>query len=219
MTSSIQAFEVSSLDLSGADSLSSSRGEPKKAGPIYKEGVYNLKIKSFNLESNPKLKDGAGKQWGQVRLHATDIETGRDVYGSVSVPMEALLFTNKKGQTSNVKTKIFLDLIESATGERLAPKQIQQAVIDLPKILTNATITAKVGYGRDAVIFTGKTEEGGLKFGIQMKSDGSAMVDADGNILTFASREEAAAYYKSVHGYNPAAYMEILNFRRKTKEA
>ena len=159
MSDQIESFKVGNLDLGGltdADLAPKSTAEVNsdKVSFLRQPGKYNFVVKERTLSTPEGLKDGAGKQWGSIKILAAEKETGRLVKGFVHVPLESVVYTSKAGKTSNVKTQIFSRLIQSVTGTPLALSDISGTVQNLQNIITEGTeFTANVNYRRDHVSY------------------------------------------------------------------
>lgn len=206
----LESFQIGNLDL-GDMTENDLRGtnQSEFRGYITSPGLYDLTVSSFKMVNNPKMKDGAGKQWGSVYLQARDNVSGKVVSGLVSVPVETLIYTSKAGSTSKVKTKIFSDLVGSITGADLKPQEIGQAVKDLPLTLQGAQFKGRVGASGDRVTYAGEN-----RFNITLV-DGSLMAGSDGGTLEFADRDSASEYYRGIKGYSPARGLSITGFSRR----
>jgi hypothetical protein len=188
----VQTFNVGTLDLGGLtedDLISQTKTTPSKqfAGYITKEGTYNFSVESYKLVTNPKLKDGA-----------------------ISVPLESLLYTSKSGSTTDVKTKIFCNFIQSITGNQVRPEEISGIVQGLPSLLTGGQFRAKVGARGDRVTYAGEVNDAPT-YNITMQ-DGNVMVGSDGQALTFSDRDSAIAHYKAIKGFAPVKGLEFTSF-------
>lgn len=209
--SNLESFDVSKLDISGV-SDADLQGSSDRPRFIREPGIYNLEIVDHKLYASEGHKDGAGKQWGSVLLKAQEVGTGAMVSGFVSVPLETLVHTSRDGKTSTVRTGIFTSLVRSLTGQKISTEQIPEHVQNLSALLTGGTIRARVGYAGDYVNYIGKDEAGNLQFDIQLKSGGT-LLDADGEPMTFSSRDAAVNYYAALNNNRkPEAFMTLLSF-------
>jgi len=211
----VQTFNVGTLDLGGLtedDLISQTKTTSSNqfAGYITKEGTYNFSVESYKLVTNPKLKDGAGKQWGAIYLQGKDLESGRIATGFISVPLESLLYTSKSGSTTDVKTKILCNFIQSITGNQVRPEEISGIVQGLPSLLTGGQFRAKVGARGDRVTYAGEVNDAPT-YNITMQ-DGNVMVGSDGQALTFSDRDSAIAHYKAIKGFAPVKGLEFTSF-------
>ena len=211
----LPSFSVGALDVSGITDADLKRNEKRRY--LRNPGAYNLEVVEFKLFASDKMKDGAGKQWGSALVTAKDEDTGYHVQDFIAVPLETAIFTSKSGTTSDVKTKIFCNFIESLTGTRPAVADLQEVVAGLPDLLEGGKFTATIGYPGDHLNYLGKDDQGGIKFNILMK-DGSAMVDSDGQEVIFNSRDEAIAYYQNARGMRLGTTLGYLSYRTKRVE-
>lgn len=212
--SSNTTFRVGALDLGNfGDMGSSPKSSSDKPRFLNKPGTHQLKISSYEMIVTDRQKDGAGKQWGRLRINASDVGTGYQVTGFIDVPLESLVYTSKSGTTSKVKTQIFLDFIQSLTGNRPNPQGIAAVINGLSDLLDNGTFTGRVGYSGDYVSYEGKTDAGSAIYGLRLKK-GDPIVSMDGDPLTFDSRDAAVEYYTTLRGFKPDTGVKIVGFNK-----
>jgi len=205
----LESFEVKSLDLGGLTDADVSSPNDQRVRFLIEPGSYNLNIIDHKLYMGKK--DAAGKQWGSVLLTVQEPSSGRILKDFVSVPVESLVYTAKSGNTSKIKTQIFVNLIGAITGKKPALSEVAEYVANLSNILTGASIRASLGYKNDTVRFVGENEEGEALFGIVL-ANGTQMLGDNGESLTFTSRDAASAFYQQKKGFAPARGMNIISF-------
>jgi hypothetical protein len=145
-------------------------------------------------------------------LVAEDNLTKKIVKGFIDVPIDSLEYTAQSGKTNTIKTQIFTRLASSLTGTTVKTADLEGIIKNIGELAKpGATFKARVGFKRDRVSYVGDSESGDALYGIILV-DGTRMLGADGAEASFADRDSASAYYKSVKGHNPSLGMDFISF-------
>jgi hypothetical protein len=222
--SSIPTVNVGGFDLGGisdADLENVSKSRESKssfAGYIETPARYSLQIEAAKV-TNVQV-DGAGKQWKNVLITATDTETGKKISDFVSVPVDSAVYTSKNGKTNSVRSKIFAALVRSITGNKITTENLQQAAASVESILVpGAKFDATTKYKDNYVKYLGKNAGGELTFGLALATTNELITDDLGDKLIFTSKDAAAEYHRQLFGRAPARGMGFVSFLPTAKVA
>lgn len=211
----LASFDVGTLDLGSFANEQQMNG---KSRPLTQPGIYDFEVTRHKLTVNQKSSDGAGKLWGSLYLSAQTVENHYFISDFISVPLEALDYTNKSNKkTSPIRTKIFMALVGAITGQQITVSNLKNHIENLGAMLEGAIFKAEVGYKPGARVSYLKDEQGDNKFGIILRSvDGveTTYKNIDGSTATYATRDEAKQAYIDATGVVPSQGLSFLKFLR-----
>ena len=198
-------FTVTDLDLSGFSDEDLQSERTARMRFLKTPGTYNFTITEATFGASKV--DGAGKKWGSLRLLATENGSGDVIKTFLDVPMESAVYTAKNGNTSKVKTQIFVRAMQSLLGSTIMAADIPSVVKNLETITApGATFRASVKYKSSRITKNKDTET----FAIELV-DGSDLLDENGNSLTFPDYESASNYYQQIYNHKPKG-LEIVSY-------
>jgi len=205
----MESIKVTSLDI--AD-VTEADLESNVKTYIREPGNYNLEIIDYKMGMK-KSPDGAGKNWGWLRITFRDTESKAISSDFLDVPVDSLVFTSSEGKTSHFKSARFKQFLVSLGVEGVTINSLGKHINNLGNILdASPKFNAALGYNQDHVAYRGKDESGNTRYGIELKA-GGPLLDEDGIEVLKGSYDEIKSYYKEFKGFDPQTNLVIRVFK------